>query len=347
MLHLHRALGDALHSYSTATTTEQSGCCSSNQPERISAKSKDGSTTLFMPATSDHAKGVKIVTIAESSSSSDSTTSPPDIHNLSLSDRTDTGSSLSSVLSTSSSGRTASPSRPPSSPSLSRISFADQPSPRASGSPSRNRSSIYRRSSGTLKDSEPGDGAGASTSPQGSITLLDARGNPRALINASTLTGFRTALASTMMLKARESAHTITCFGAVSLSSPLPCPTQLTNLSQGVQAFWHLYLSFLLRGSEIHHLHIINRSFDRARTLITSLARCQNPTVSSLFSSPKLQPDILTPSFGEYSRLLKEHVRAADVIYMTTPSTAPLFPGSFLTNAGAHSKGRYIAAIGS
>jgi len=32
---------------------------------------------------------------------------------------------------------------------------------------------------------------------------------------------------------------------------------------------------------------------------------------------------------------------------MTTPSTQPLFPGSFLTSPGAHSKGRYIAAIGS
>jgi len=168
-----------------------------------------------------------------------------------------------------------------------------------------------------------------STSPKGSLTLLDAQGRPRALINASTLTGFRTALASTLLLKARDSVHTTTCFGA------------------GVQAFWHLYLALLLRGPEIHHLNIVNRSFDHARDLAQALGGCLNPTVSAAFRSEKLRTELLTPSFGEYNRLLKEYVRAADVIFMTTPSTEPLFPASFLTSPGAHTKGRYIAAIGS
>lgn len=201
------------------------------------------------------------------------------------------------------------------------------------GSPSRNSNKSIYRSSRTSKDTqsqEPQLAAPAiSTSPKGSLTLLDERGNPRALVNASTLTGFRTALASTLLLRARDSVHTVTCFGA------------------GVQAFWHIYLSFLLRGSEIHHLNIINRSFDHARELALALGSCLNPTVQAAFRSEKVRTDLLTPTFGEYNRLLKEHVRAADVIFMTTPSTEPLFPASFLTSPGAHTKGRYIAAIGS
>lgn len=330
MIQLHRSLAEALHSYSVATTTEQSGCCSVNQPERISVHGKDGSTTLFMPSVSDSAKGVKIVTIGETTSSTSTAAtglSPSpiatDFRSLSLSDNQRSKSTASS-----------SPYKSPSvstSPSASRISFVEPSSPR--GSPSRNSNKSIYRSSRTSKDTqsqEPQLAAPAiSTSPKGSLTLLDERGNPRALVNASTLTGFRTALASTLLLRARDSVHTVTCFGA------------------GVQAFWHIYLSFLLRGSEIHHLNIINRSFDHARELALALGSCLNPTVQAAFRSEKVRTDLLTPTFGEYNRLLKEHVRAADVIFMTTPSTEPLFPASFLTSPGAHTKGRYIAAIGS
>lgn len=121
----------------------------------------------------------------------------------------------------------------------------------------------------------------------------------------------------------------------------------MTCFGAGVQAFWHIYLTLLLRGPEVHHLNIINRSFDHAKDLAQALGSCLNPTVSAAFRSEKLRTGLLTPTFGEYNRLLKEHVRDADVIFMTTPSTEPLFPGSFLTSPGAHTKGRYIAAIGS
>jgi ornithine cyclodeaminase/alanine dehydrogenase-like protein (mu-crystallin family) len=177
-----------------------------------------------------------------------------------------------------------------------------------------------------------------STTPKGSITLLDKYGAPRALINAEELTAFRTALASTMLFKKRSNVHDVVVFGA------------------GKQAYWHIRLALLLRGTEIHHMNIINRSFDTAHNLIERLyrphhepAQFPNITVPSAeisdLARPKIQ--ILTPGHTEYERLLKSVVRGSSVIFCTTPSLTPLFPASYLTNTEGRKKGRYIAAIGS
>ena len=69
--------------------------------------------------------------------------------------------------------------------------------------------------------------------------------------------------------------------------------------------------------------------------------------MQDVFLEGKLRPSILTPEYGEYNRLLKEHVRAADAIFCCTPSTQPLFPGSHLTSGEGRRKARYIAAVGS
>ena len=56
---------------------------------------------------------------------------------------------------------------------------------------------------------------------------------------------------------------------------------------------------------------------------------------------------ILTPGYGEYARLLKEQLRAADVIITTVPSTTALFDPSILTSTEGRRRGRLIIAIGS
>ena len=61
----------------------------------------------------------------------------------------------------------------------------------------------------------------------------------------------------------------------------------------------------------------------------------------------KLSFSILTSEYGEYNRLLKEHVRNADVLFLCTPSTEPLFPPELLTATEGRKKGRYLAAVGS
>ncbi|KAF2116057.1 hypothetical protein BDV96DRAFT_573261 [Lophiotrema nucula] len=177
-----------------------------------------------------------------------------------------------------------------------------------------------------------------STTPKGTLTLLDSHGNPRGFINAEELTAFRTALASTMMFKKRTNVHDVVVFGA------------------GKQAYWHIRLALLLRGPEIHHLNIINRSFESAHKLIEKLykphaeppqwPRINIPTPeTTTLARPKIQ--IMTPSHNEYERLLKATVRGSSVIFCTTPSLAPLFPASYLTNPEGRKKGRYVAAIGS
>lgn len=183
-----------------------------------------------------------------------------------------------------------------------------------------------------------------STTPKGSLTLFDKDGHPRALVNAEEITAFRTALASTMLFKKRHNVHDVVIFGA------------------GKQAYWHIRLALLLRGTDMHHLNIINRDFDRVHQLLQTLyspyeqstqlnldpedvPSYRQSHVESELPRPKIQ--ILTPSHGEYNRLLKATIRASSVIFFTTPSTVPLFPAEILTNPEGRKKGRYLAAIGS
>ena len=254
VLALQHNLAEALHQYSTGTN--EHGCCSSNQPARISVSPKKGQTTLFMPATTGTSIGMKVIT---------------------LSDATPTvTSSASSAL-----------------------------------------------SDDTLTPS-PSIASSQSTTPRGSLTLLDSTGAPLGLINAEELTAFRTALAASIILYRRSHVQTITVFGA------------------GKQAFWHIWIALLLRGHDIKHVNIINRSFARARTLMQAF---YSADLHEWRSDAKFS--ILSSEFGEYDRLLKEEVRKADVLLCCTPSFEPLFPAGYLTATEGRKKGRYISAIGS
>lgn len=305
VLKLQESLSDALHWYSTSS--DANDCCSDFQPERTILPQSNGSTSIFMPASSTTGQGVKMLNVS-SASPDPSNNLPALAEQLSLASQ----ESRSSVASSSPRNSIASTTSLPQSVSTTATSHSstshasDKKSVRSSGS------SVIR----------------------GSLTLQDLRGNTTALINASEITAFRTALASTILLNKRTSVHDVTVFGA------------------GKQAYWHIRLALLLRGPEIHHLNIINRSFDSARNLILRIYNplpddpdYENPLGSKYNSKTKIS--ILTPSHTEYSRLLKDNVRASNVIFTTVPSTSPLFPGTYLTNPAGRNKGRYIACIGS
>jgi len=176
----------------------------------------------------------------------------------------------------------------------------------------------------------PSVASSQSVTPKGTLTMLDAVGNPTGIMNAEELTAFRTALASTLMFQKREHVHTITVFGA------------------GKQAYWHIRLALILKGDQIHHVNIINRSFERSAQLMRSFYVDENlePAEASQWRKD-VKFSILSPGFGEYGRLLKEQVRKADAIFCCTPSLAPLFPPEFLTSTEGRRKGRYISCIGS
>ncbi|KAL8700957.1 MAG: hypothetical protein Q9224_000720, partial [Gallowayella concinna] len=168
----------------------------------------------------------------------------------------------------------------------------------------------------------------STTSPIGSLTLLTSSGTPYAFLSASTLTAFRTALAATTIFTRRTSVHTLCVFGA------------------GLQALWHIRLALLLRGPEIHHIHIINRTFERARKLMETIYT--SPEWEKLRNSnSKLGFSIVSNDYGEYNRLVKEHVRKADALFCCTCSSIPLFPAEYLTSVEGRRKGRYVSAIGS
>ncbi|EME45540.1 hypothetical protein DOTSEDRAFT_71295 [Dothistroma septosporum NZE10] len=305
ILELQQSLGDALHWYSTSA--DDNDFCSDFQPERTQIKRKDGSTTLFMPASSMHGQAVKVLNIT---TPSDASGLPALAEDMSLSSDGDSRSSIHS------------------------------PTRQGSVASTNTNSSSSSRKATTPAGSEPGatpylqSETSAVEMVKGTLTLLDKEGNTTGLINAEEMTAFRTALASTMLLNKRHSVHDMTVFGA------------------GKQAYWHIRLALLLRGPEIHHLNIVTRNFESARQCIMRIYNPQPDEIDFINHighkyNSKTKVNLLTPMHTEYQRLLKEYVRASNIIFCCTPSTSPLFPATYLTNPEGRKKGRYIACIGS
>jgi ornithine cyclodeaminase/alanine dehydrogenase-like protein (mu-crystallin family) len=168
ILELQESLADALHEYSNG---------SDSQPERTVLKRKDGSTTLFMPASGIAGQGVKVVNVVapDTSGLPSLANQAPDedlqnpFHSTDRPDSLDTTQPAGEI------------SNNPSNPSL---PSRPEPTPNPTS---------------TIK---------------GSITLMDGAGNTTGLINAEEVTAFRTALASTLLLPHRHAVHNITIFGA-------------------------------------------------------------------------------------------------------------------------------------
>lgn len=90
----------------------------------------------------------------------------------------------------------------------------------------------------------------------------------------------------------------------------------------------------------------MNRGFARAQDLLQEIHTSPDWTDLRAANS-KLRFSVVSTDYGEYNRVLKEHVRGSDAIFLCTPSLAPLFPAEFLTSPEGRRKGRYISAIGS
>ncbi len=268
------------------STGDTNSPCCSSFQPPRTAIKKKGVTTLFMPASTGTTVGMKIVSLE--------TPNAP--------------SKKSSVSSTSGTTRSMTS-------DLSQLSLT----------PASTMDSVDSVSGASF--APPASVASSqSTTPKGTVTMLDSAGNPVGVLNAEELTAFRTALASTAMFQKRENVHTITVFGA------------------GKQAYWHIRLALIFKGDQIKHVNIINRSFERSVKLMKSF---QITDESKAMWRKDVKFSALSPDFVEYGRLLKEEVRKADVIFCCTPSLDPLFPAEFLTSREGQKKGRYISAIGS
>ncbi|GKT44197.1 uncharacterized protein ColSpa_04378 [Colletotrichum spaethianum] len=165
--------------------------------------------------------------------------------------------------------------------------------------------------------------------PTGAVTLLSPEGQPVGFLHAKTLTAFRTALTSTCLLARRGQVKTVTVFGV------------------GLQAYWHVRLALLIRGSTIKHVNVINRRFsDQARVFLQQFYEVPHH-IKEREGWAGTTFCILTPGYGEFKRLQREQIRDADVVYCCTPSTEDLFEAEVLTNHEGRRKGRLVAAIGS
>lgn len=103
----------------------------------------------------------------------------------------------------------------------------------------------------------------------------------------------------------------------------------------------------MLRGSTIRHVHIINRRFSESAKRILQRLYAVSTESKRREGWTDAKFALLTPGYGDFSRLLREHLLAADVVFCCTPSKEPLFDHSYLTSAEGRRKGRLIVAIGS
>lgn len=189
ILKLQEEMADALHWYSTSADDNEYG--SDFQPERIQLKRKDGSSSVFMPASGCKGHAVKVV-----SAISPDSNGLPSLENLSLDSEHSSRSSLSSA------SRSESPRG-----SLSTMSSLESKSSHSSELPDVSKEGLSTGKAGDVLDQPI-------STVRGSLTLMDQLGNTTGLINAEEVTAFRTALCSTMLLKKRHSVHDVTIFGA-------------------------------------------------------------------------------------------------------------------------------------
>lgn len=323
---LQRNLSEALREYSTGS--QDQGCSATYQPQRTAITRQDGCTTLFMPASTGQTLGIRMISLQDGGTAGcavdrnayDGETASSQSRGASVRDSVASLSSEMSDLSAGSSHEDSNSVTPTTTSNSNSATGDTDDSTLLSGCV--NQQPVTSNVSATL-GAWPGAGT-RDTSPRGSLTLLDGDSLPFGLINAHELTAFRTALASLMLFNKRKKVHTLLVFGA------------------GTQAYWHIRLALVLRGDEIKRVYIVNRSFDRAAKLLQDIYSPENSSWRRdvVFSA-------VSTDFGEYDRVLKEHVRKADAIFCCTPSIEPLFPAEFLTSRGGRQKGRLISAVGS
>lgn len=153
---------------------------------------------------------------------------------------------------------------------------------------------------------------------QGSVMIIDEyTGELQAVINAKSLTAFRTALASSVGLVRFLDSE----------SGILP---ELSVFGAGPQAFWHVVVACRLYP-QITRVNVISRSKDSADFLASEL-------------SLVLDVEIHAIALGD-TRSVKQHGQNSSIIYGCTPSTEGIIGEEFINSDP--SKRKFISLIGS
>lgn len=157
---------------------------------------------------------------------------------------------------------------------------------------------------------------------QGCVLIMDeVTGQLQAVLNANTLTAFRTALASTLGLIKK-----------IPLENEIL--SEVTVFGVGLQAYWHVKLALILYEGKIKQVNILNRSLKNAETLAGKLS---NEFGSYVKFNAFLYHD---ESLGFLS-----HVKNSSIIFGCTPATDAIIKKEYLNQNPQFPK--FISLIGS
>lgn len=176
--------------------------------------------------------------------------------------------------------------------------------------------------------STPGQQVAPAIKPTGAIMLFAPDGTATGLLHAGAVTAFRTALASSCLVNLRSTVRDIVVFGA------------------GKQAYWHVRLALMQKGSTASRVTVINRNKSTAQEVLKDLDNVPREVkIREGWQAVKL--DVLSPDTPDYKGLLQQRLQEADIIFCCTPSTEDLFDGSILTSGEGRKKTRLVVAVGS
>lgn len=152
---------------------------------------------------------------------------------------------------------------------------------------------------------------------QGVVNVLDEwTGELKAVINAKTLTAFRTALASSVAL-----------VRVVDVNNKVPI--RILVFGAGPQAFWHLFLAIKLYC--VNNITIVSRNLQSAQKLASEISEYVNATIVPLTLSD--QEDV------------SKQVRQSSIVFGCTPSTEGIIRKEYLdADIGTL---RFVSLIGS
>ncbi|EDK42156.1 conserved hypothetical protein [Lodderomyces elongisporus NRRL YB-4239] len=143
----------------------------------------------------------------------------------------------------------------------------------------------------------------------GCVLVMDeVTGELRAVLNANTLTAFRTALASILGL--------VKIISVDEQSEILP---ELTVFGVGLQAYWHVKLALSLYGDKIKVVNILNRSLENAVKLKEKFEKeVDNVVFNAFLYQSSKQDDFVN------------HIRNSSIIFGCTPATSPIIKTSYI-----------------
>ncbi|EGW32358.1 uncharacterized protein SPAPADRAFT_61440 [Spathaspora passalidarum NRRL Y-27907] len=157
---------------------------------------------------------------------------------------------------------------------------------------------------------------------QGCVLIMnEITGVLEAVLNANTLTAFRTALASSLGLTKVIDVHS---------SEILP---ELTVFGVGLQAYWHVKLTLALYEGKITTVNILNRTLKNAEILKEKL--------SAEFGNIKFN----SYSYEHEASGFIPRVQNSSIIFGCTPATTPIIKQDYLNKDKKFPK--FISLIGS